>query len=97
MAEQILPVLLEKTSSTDLNTRHGSILAIGEVIHGLYLNGYSKISNDVFEGIQNIVPILKAKYQFRGLGGELMRQACCVCIEKLALSKIKYHNQPIVG
>jgi hypothetical protein len=35
MAETALSVLLDKTSSVDLNTRHGAVLAIAEIVRGL--------------------------------------------------------------
>lgn len=35
MAETVLPVLLDKTSAVDLNTCHGSVLAIAEILHAL--------------------------------------------------------------
>lgn len=35
MAETILHVLLDKTSSIDLITRHGAVLAVAEIIHSL--------------------------------------------------------------
>ena len=35
MAETILHVLLDKTSSTDLITRHGAVLAVAEILHSL--------------------------------------------------------------
>lgn len=35
MAETILHVLLEKTSSTDLITRHGAVLGVAEILHSL--------------------------------------------------------------
>lgn len=37
MAQTVLPALLKKTSSIDSNARHGAIMAIGEVVHGLSL------------------------------------------------------------
>jgi hypothetical protein len=35
IAETVLPTLLDKTSSVDLNTRQGAVLAIAEILHGL--------------------------------------------------------------
>jgi hypothetical protein len=35
MAETILHVLLDKTSSSDLITRHGAVLAVAEILHSL--------------------------------------------------------------
>lgn len=35
VATSVLPKLVEKTKSIDLNVRHGAILAIGEAIYAL--------------------------------------------------------------
>lgn len=35
VATEMLPKLINKTQSIDLNVRHGAILAIGEAIHAL--------------------------------------------------------------
>lgn len=93
----MLPTLTEKTLSSDLNSRHGSILGIGEIINALHLHSHVKVSVEILEAIKSIVPILYSRYQFRGLGGELMRQACCVCIENLSLAKVKYHGDDIIS
>jgi hypothetical protein len=37
IAENVLHALLDKTSSTDLNTRHGAVLSIAEILHALAL------------------------------------------------------------
>ena len=39
MAETVLHILLDKTSSIDLNTRHGAVMAIAEILHALALVG----------------------------------------------------------
>lgn len=96
-AEQMLPALTEKTLSADLNSRHGSILGIGEIIYALHLHSQVKVSDKLLEVIKSIVPILNGRYQFRGMGGELMRQACCTLIENLSLAKVKYHGDEIIG
>ncbi|XP_073943148.1 tubulin folding cofactor D [Choristoneura fumiferana] len=99
VATVVLPKLVEKTSSIDLNVRHGSILAIGETYHALsqakLADGKSAvtlISEDVNESIRELVPRLRTRQQFRGLGGELMRQACCHCIAQLSLAGAPYNS-----
>ncbi|XP_045513668.1 tubulin-specific chaperone D [Pieris brassicae] len=93
MATIVLPKLVQKTESMDLNLRHGAILAIGEVINALseakLPNGSkadSLIPEEVITCIRSLVGRLSSRQQFRGLGGELMRQACCHCISKLCLA-----------
>ncbi|XP_063533150.1 tubulin-specific chaperone D [Cydia strobilella] len=98
VATVVLPQLVKKTDSIDLNVRHGAILAIGEAYHALsqaqLANGNfasTLISSQVEEDIRDLVARLRLKQQFRGLGGELMRQACCHCIGQLALAGAPYH------
>ncbi|XP_041970319.1 tubulin-specific chaperone D isoform X1 [Aricia agestis] len=93
VATEVLPKLLRKIESIDLNVRHGAILAIGEVIHALSLckldNGSSAaslISEDARAGVCGLVGRLRARQQLRGLGGELMRQAACHAVGRLALA-----------
>ncbi|CAK1546044.1 unnamed protein product [Leptosia nina] len=103
MATIVLPKLVQKTESIDLNVRHGAILAIGEVIYALSQaklpNGQKAdtlISEDVSSCVRSLVGRLASRQQFRGLGGELMRQACCHCIAKLSLAHAPYHQDPTI-
>ncbi|XP_063824172.1 tubulin-specific chaperone D [Ostrinia nubilalis] len=98
VATVILPKLVVKTESIDLNVRHGAILAIGEVIYALSQvklsdgkTADSLISQDISESVRSLVTRLRQRQQFRGLGGELMRQACCQCISALARAAAPYH------
>ncbi|XP_059046099.1 tubulin-specific chaperone D [Achroia grisella] len=98
VATVVLPKLIEKTDSIDLNVRHGAILAIGEAIYALSQTklssgktGDTLISEDVLIAVRELVPSFRARHQFRGLGGELMRQACCQCIASLSLAGAPYH------
>ncbi|VVD01854.1 unnamed protein product [Leptidea sinapis] len=99
VATEILPKLVKKTESIDLNIRHGAILAVGEVIHALSQvrqpNGEKAselISGEVSSHVRELVSHLRHKQQFRGLGGVLMRQACCQCIASLSLAAAPYHS-----
>ncbi|CAD0197479.1 unnamed protein product [Chrysodeixis includens] len=99
VATTVLPKLVKKTESIDLNVRHGAILAVGEAICALSQaklpNGKtadSLISADVSCAVRELVGSLRARQQFRGLGGELMRQACCHCIAELARAAQPYHG-----
>ncbi|XP_063893170.1 tubulin-specific chaperone D [Helicoverpa armigera] len=103
VATVVLPKLVKKTESIDLNVRHGAILAIGEAIYALSQstlpNGNtadSLISEQVSISVRNLVASLRSRQQFRGLGGELMRQACCQCIASLSLAAAPYHGHPII-
>jgi len=37
------------------------------------------------------------RQQFRGVGGELMKQACLLLIEKCSLADMPFHNHPVIG
>ncbi|XP_044262327.1 tubulin-specific chaperone D [Tribolium madens] len=94
MVEKVLPTLFEKSSSIDLNARHGSVLAIGEIIYALSQNmdKIEVVLGDHLEKIANLVPEFRQKFYFRGLGGELMRTACCDFIEKCAMASLEFTN-----
>ncbi|GAB1297210.1 Tubulin-specific chaperone D [Apodemus speciosus] len=82
VATHVLPALLVMTQSSDLHTRHGAILACAEVTYALYkLAAQSnRLVTDYLD--EKVVQSLKQTHQqlydrhlYRGLGGELMRQA----------------------
>ncbi|KAM3967151.1 tubulin folding cofactor D [Aphomia sociella] len=103
VATVVLPKLVQKTKSIDLNVRHGAILAIGEAIYALSQTklangnaGDTLISEDVLIAVRELVGNFRERHQFRGLGGELMRQACCQCIASLSLAGAPYHAHPTI-
>lgn len=98
MISSVLPSLLEKTYSIDLNARHGSILAIGEIVLALsYIAKLdSLLKEDLLESIKLIISKCRDKFYFKGLGGELMKQACCDFIQKCSLAHMPYHDDPVI-
>lgn len=52
---------------------------------------------DVLSGIRTIVPTLEERKLYRGMGGEYMRQATAVLIEKCSLSAFPFHGEEILG
>lgn len=104
MAEIILPKLLKMTLSIDLNARHGSILAIGEVLLALSnicaaagSNVASKLSSDMLAEVRNLVARYRERLFFRGLGGELMKQACAFYIQKCSQAHLPFHDENVIG
>lgn len=71
----------------DLNARHGSLLALSEVILALKTSGIS-FDENLQEKIRHIVPNIEAKRLYRGKGGEIMREAVSRFIECMSLSHI---------
>jgi len=94
MKDRGLPILLDYTTSLDLNTRHGGILATAEVVHALFLNfsgcANKCCSDKVLQSLKNIVPYLKDKSYFSGVEGDFMKIAVCKLVEKLSQSRIPF-------
>lgn len=55
------------------------------------------LGKSLIDEIQNIVPKFGSRGQFKGLGGELMKQACAVLIKKASSVHFPIHNTKIVG
>jgi hypothetical protein len=49
------------------------------------------------EQVHDLVPTFMQRQQFRGVGGELMKQACLLLIEKCSLAGMPFHNRPVIG
>ncbi|XP_069124940.1 tubulin-specific chaperone D-like [Argopecten irradians] len=104
MAKTVLPLLVPQTTGPDLFVRHGTILAVAEITHALSklaVEQKQKITDvvdaEVIEGLRGIAKKLHDVELFRGMGGELMRKAVTCLIEKLSLSKLPFHGDPIIG
>lgn len=95
VATKILSNLLEKTKSVDLNARHGAVIAVGEVVHALKLLNKT-IHPELVEKIKNLIYFYKEKTYFSGIGGEILRQGFCTFIQKCALSKMPFHQSPVI-
>ncbi|XP_028935910.1 tubulin-specific chaperone D [Ornithorhynchus anatinus] len=104
MIHSVFPRLLPSAVGPDLHTRHGAILACAEITYALYkLAAENKrpitdyLDQATLEGLKQIHQKLSDHQLYRGLGGELMRQAVCTLIEKLSLSKMPFRNDPVIG
>lgn len=95
LAEAILPILLAKTELLNLNVRHGSIIAIAEIVHALSLLKKS-IDSENLEKIKNLIYLYKEKRYFSIVGGEIIRQGFCTLIEKCAQSRLPFHQLPVI-
>lgn len=94
LSEEILPDLFEKTNSIDINMRHGAVLAIGEVVLALsefeVANGVPEkyLKSDIIALTRELVRKFIDRNQFRGISGEMMKQACSSFIKNCSVSKI---------
>ncbi|XP_041473323.1 tubulin-specific chaperone D-like [Lytechinus variegatus] len=103
MAKTVLPDLIPKTTGIDLNTRHGSLLAVAELTHALYEYSQSEsrslldvIGSSSVEGLKAITRKMEEGRMFRGMTGEILRPAVCTLIGKLSLSKLPFHGDDII-
>nr|XP_005887835.1 PREDICTED: tubulin-specific chaperone D isoform X2 [Bos mutus] len=102
-AREVFPRLLSMTQSPDLHTRHGAVLACAEVarsLHTLAMQQGRPVSDFLDEkamhGLKQIHQQLYDRQLYRGLGGELMRQAVCILIENVALSKMPFRGDAVI-
>ncbi|XP_075230882.1 tubulin folding cofactor D [Lycorma delicatula] len=91
----VLPQLIKKTNSIDLNARHGSVICIGEVIHALSILKFP-LGDDTTEAVKNLVKIYKERHFYHGLSGELMKLACCHLIEKCSIAQFPLENLDVL-
>ncbi|XP_068211073.1 tubulin-specific chaperone D isoform X2 [Palaemon carinicauda] len=103
MNKTIARKLLQESTGPVLVARHGAIMALAHITHALALvaekNGKSiehVMDNDILEGIRQIVPTLDERKLYRGMGGEYMKHATAVLIEKASLANLPYHGQDIL-
>ncbi|CAK9822126.1 Tubulin-specific chaperone D [Anthophora retusa] len=93
MKNTILPNLLDMLNSIDLNIRHGAVLTIAEILEALY-NCYNNekiediVGVSIIENVKNVISNFRKRGQFKGLGGELMKQACAVLIKKCSIVQL---------
>ncbi|XP_047100592.1 tubulin-specific chaperone D [Schistocerca piceifrons] len=96
-ATAVMDKLLTQTLSIDMKARHGAVLAIGEIVHALsLLPGEKKIEDHLgserVEKIRGLVPQFEQKFYFRGMGGELMKQACSHLIQRCSMAHLPFHG-----
>lgn len=104
MADTVFPQLLPMATGMDMFGRHGAILACSEITHALYkLAAQSNrpvtdfLSPESIEGLKAIHQTLSDRKQYRGFGGELMRPAVCLLVEKLSLSRMPFKDDPVIN
>lgn len=72
MTTDVLPKLFQKTTSIDVNMRHGSVLAIGEIVLSLKTieektnNPGKYILPTLIDHLNNLISNFQKKDQFKG-------------------------------
>lgn len=99
MKDVVLDKLFKMTSSIDLNARHGSILAIAEVVLALSKNDQltDHIKEETLKDVCDLIPKFRERLLFRGLGGELMKQACSIFIQKCSRAHLPFHGNSVIN
>lgn len=93
LVDNVLPKLFKNTSSIDINVRHGSITAIGEVLLALKKLDGSLITQPIVDDLNLLIMQFHTREQFRGLSGELMRMASLDMIRNCSLAEIEVNTQ----
>ncbi|XP_063705548.1 tubulin-specific chaperone D [Culicoides brevitarsis] len=88
LATEMMPKLFENAKSIDVNSRHGSILALGEVTLALTDIDRGLLTPEIVENLNILVQDFHKREQFRGMSGELMRLACVDFIRNVSQAKL---------
>ncbi|KAK8745723.1 hypothetical protein OTU49_000345 [Cherax quadricarinatus] len=103
MSKTVAPQLLDQSTGSILVTRHGSILALANITLALSLVASKEgkslkdiLGQEILDGIAKIVPTLEERKLFRGMGGEYMKQATSVMIEKCSLAAAPFHGHKVL-
>jgi hypothetical protein len=85
---EMLPLLMNSLTSIELCHCHGAILAIAEILlalHNIDNNDLTSFIKESSAKIEGIVVQFRNRGQFRGLGGEMLKQACVTLIKNLSI------------
>ena len=90
--------------SIDLNEKHGNVLAFGETLSALSElpacredGSFEKwLGPDLVEKANTLIPELKKRNAFRGMGGEMIRCAVCTAIAKMADAALPFGSPATV-
>lgn len=87
VGQLVLPQLLVLTKSSDLNSRHGAVLAVAQVVHSLAQLGHP-IDTDANHEVLDLIFHYQERFYLNGMGGEILRQAFSQLIQKCAEAKL---------
>lgn len=86
-----VPKLFEMTDSIDICTRHGAVVALGEVTKSLQEvdNGGNSLMNpDIVANLNQLIIKFMNRDLFRGMSGEIMKQGCLDFIQNCSKAGI---------
>ncbi|EDV27936.1 uncharacterized protein TRIADDRAFT_21306, partial [Trichoplax adhaerens] len=99
----VLPQLLSQVNSIDVFKRHGSLVAVAEIIfafHNLAISENKSISQfidrHVLDELKKTTIQVTAICMLMAVGGDLMRSAVCRLIERISQSKLSYYDDPVI-
>ncbi|XP_055916706.1 tubulin-specific chaperone D [Eupeodes corollae] len=97
MSSEVLPRLFTKTNSIDINMRHGSVLAIGEIVCALKLvenkSEETLLTNQIVSELNELIGAFLTRDQFRGMSGEIMKDCCVEFIRNCSVAKITANSK----
>ncbi|XP_050523175.1 tubulin-specific chaperone D [Daktulosphaira vitifoliae] len=91
--------LFKLTETSNINKRHGSVMAVGEVLHGIS-NTYDpniNLEKNLLNKIINLVLNLKNHGKLKGISSELVKMACCHLIKLISTSKLIVTDNQILN
>uniref|UniRef100_A0A182WYJ1 Tubulin-specific chaperone D n=1 Tax=Anopheles quadriannulatus TaxID=34691 RepID=A0A182WYJ1_ANOQN len=97
MQNTVLPQLFQLAESTELNTRHGAVLAIGEVINALqklttatHTDGEQGcfVNDTIIELAGQLIGKYRQRGQFKGMSGTYMKHGCASFIRNCSEAKL---------
>ncbi|XP_055684978.1 tubulin-specific chaperone D [Lutzomyia longipalpis] len=88
MRDEIIPKLFDLTDSMDVSTRHGSVLALGEIILALRTINPDLVTKEIVEKANGLIEKFTNREQFRGMSGEIMKPACTDFIRNCSHARI---------
>nr|CAD7439354.1 unnamed protein product [Timema bartmani] len=103
MANTVVVQLLEFTSNMELNIRSGAVRALAEVIYALSV--HFKQSNlslvdalgvNIIKEIEGLYSKFSDRRQFRGMGGDIMKEVCCHLIKNCSQASLPLHGHTII-
>lgn len=80
--KHLAAVVAHAVAATDINERHGALLAVAEAIAALPA---AAVPQTVVDSAVSIIPALESRRLFRGRGGEFVREAGCRLILSVSI------------